>query len=132
MLPLFEHLQEAVALKRFLDELKKNPLRTLLALAAVFLVSGGAVHAAYQAASGPAAAPPVLSTLPTQPAQPGADGTLTSLPYPAAAEAALQATQAETEARQQQLAQQLASRPADAAPSAEEIRLLNESGQVHY
>lgn len=132
MLPLFEHLQEAVALKRFLDELKKNPLRTLLALAAVFLVSGGAVHAAYQAASGPIAAPPVLSTLPTQPAQPDADGTLTSLPYPAAAEAALQATQAETAARRQQLAQQLASRPADAAPSAEEIRLLNESGQVHY
>ncbi|WP_147693130.1 hypothetical protein [Vogesella mureinivorans] len=132
MLPLFEHLQEAVALKRFLEELKKNPLRTLLALAAVFLVSGGAVNAAYQAASGPAAAPPVLSTLPTQPAQPGADGTLTSLPYPAAAEAALQAIQAETAARRQQLAQQLASRPADAAPSAEEIRLLNESGQVHY
>lgn len=132
MLPLFEHLQEAVALKRFLEALKKHPLRTSLALAAVFLVSGGAVNAAYQAASRPTPAPPVLSSLPTQPAQPSPDGTLTSLPYPAAAEAALQATQAETEARRQQLAQQLASRPADAAPSAEEIRLLNESGQVHY
>ncbi|MGL6045926.1 MAG: hypothetical protein ACRC02_05595 [Vogesella sp.] len=68
MLPLFEHLQEAVALKRFLEELKKTPLRTLLALAAVLLASGGAVNAAYQAASGPAPAPPCSAPCP--PSQP--------------------------------------------------------------
>lgn len=132
MLPLFDHLQEAVALKRFLDEFEKNPKRTVMALAAVLLIAGGGAHAAYQAASRSPSAVPALSTLPGEPPRLASDGTLESLPYPAAAEAALQTTLAENAARQQALAEQLASRPADAAPDAEEIRLLSESGQVHY
>ena len=132
MLPLFEHLQEAVALKRFLDEFEKNPRRTSLALAAVCLIAVGGAHAAYQAASSNASPPPVLSTLPSEPPRLTSDGALESLPYPAAAEAALQATLAANAVHAQQLGQALASRPVDAPMTEDEARQLSASGQVRY
>lgn len=132
MLPLFEHLQEAIALKRFLDELEKHPKRTLLALGISLLLAGTLANAAYQAASPSTPPATTLSQQPASPATPNTDGTLPALPYPAAAEAALQGTLADNAARAQQLAQALASRPADDPITAEEARLLSESGQVRY
>lgn len=126
---IFDQLQQATILKRFLDELEKNPKRTLGALAAVLLLTGAGVNATYR--SGPAVNRP-LSELPPVPATQEKNGTFNSLPQPKVAEAVLVSTLTSEVKRHSAILNELNSRKDNAPVTEREIRLLNETGQVSH
>lgn len=126
---IFDLLQQATILKRFLDELEKNPKRTLGALAAVMLLTGAGVSAAYR--SGTTVNRP-LSELTVVPATQEQNGTFKSLPLAKEAEAALVSTLTSEEKRHNAILSELNARKDNAPVTAREIRLLNETGQVRH
>lgn len=128
MLPFFEHLQEATVVKRFLDELEKNPRRTLGVLAVVLCLTGAGVKAVGERSAPPGA----LAELPTVPAQFAPDGTLEKLPEAKAAEEVLAQTLSRNERRHQAVMNEIRSRADDAEVTEREIQLLNDSGKVSH
>lgn len=129
MLPFIEHLQEATIVKKFLDELQKNPSRTLFALAAVLLLTGAGVMAAYRTTTGTR---PPLSQLPTEPARQGPGGKYDALPQAKEAERELAATLNAERQRHEAILQELGSRKDNAPVTEREVRLVNESGVVTH
>ena len=129
MTMIFDWLQQATILKRFLDELERSPKRTLGALAAVVLLTGAGATAAYR--SGTTKQRP-LSDLPTVPAVQTQEGKFIALPQPVAAEAALQATLSSENKRNNEILSELNARKENAPVTEREVRLLNETGQVSH
>lgn len=128
---LIELLRDATAVKKFLDELEKNPGRTLLAVAAVLLLTGAGVQAV-MASVNPSPNPTRLSELPTDPARFAPDGTLLALPEPRQANDALELTLAQNRERSASVEATLHSREPEAPVTEREIQILNESGKVTY
>ena len=123
-------LSEATVVKKFLDELEKNPRRTLMAVAAVLLLTGAGIRAAL--ATGSPNAPLILSELPSEPAKYSPDGKLLRLPEPRLANEALGRTLDAQRARNSDVESEINSREPNAPVTEREINIIYDSGKVSY
>jgi hypothetical protein len=129
VLTIFDHIQEATVLKRFLDELEKNPKRALGSLAAVLLLTGFGAAAAFRE---PRAPPTPLTKMAVEPARIGPNGLIQALPQPLQANRHMTATSADEQRRHETVMIELNGRKDNDPVTEREVRLLNESGRVTY
>lgn len=129
MSTFFEFLHDATILKKFIDELEKNPKRTLGALAVVVLLTGAGITTAFTKSGGGSTR---LSERPKSPPTMNPDGTYENLPQAVEAEKQLQATLESDLQRHESVNRQLNSRKDNAPVTDDEIKIINETGRVTF